>query len=76
MEEISEPVRTHFGGHTVKDSFDFIDTLSTVHAEGKIVASSDVQLLFRDVPINDVIDTKQCITMKSHWNYLWPNFIN
>ena len=41
--------------HTLKDSFQFVELLFEMNVKNKVMASLDVESLFTNVPINEVI---------------------
>lgn len=51
-----EPVRKGFTPHSLKDTFEFIEHVSKVNTTGKVMISFDVESLFTNVPLDEVIN--------------------
>ena len=54
--DVIEPVQRSLTPHSLRDTFEFINLVSTVNTTDKVMASFDVQSLFTNVPIDEVID--------------------
>ena len=52
-----EPVRSRLARHSLRDSFEFVSVNNDVNAANKKLSSFDVQSLFTNVPINEVINS-------------------
>ncbi|VDP78059.1 unnamed protein product [Echinostoma caproni] len=53
--KVLEPVHKSMVKHIVKDSFELVDILNEINIEGKHMASFDIQSLFPNVPVREVI---------------------
>ena len=56
-----EPVLKHYSSYILKDSFSFVDQIKDIESNNNFIASFDVESLFTNVPLEEVI--KFCIDM-------------
>ena len=55
LAEILEPVRRELAVHSLRDTFEFVDTVESLNISGKQMFSLDVVSLFTNVPLSETI---------------------
>ena len=56
LTQLLQPIRSKMAVHTLNDSFQFVELLFERNKKNKVMASLDVESLFTNIPLNEVID--------------------
>ncbi|KAA3677925.1 uncharacterized protein DEA37_0007683 [Paragonimus westermani] len=56
LTELLEPVRKDIAVHSLKDTFEFVDSIRSLNVENKKIFSLDVCSLFTNVPLVETVD--------------------
>ncbi|CAH8501621.1 hypothetical protein MS3_00006096 [Schistosoma haematobium] len=54
--KLLEPLQQELVKHSVKDVFEFVDTLKNMNINGKTMLSLDITPLFTNIPLTETID--------------------